>query len=404
MEHCSGTSTSDYQPDSHASQGLNSAQRHQCPVCFKNYKRREHLVRHAGSHKPDRPHRCGSCRSTFQRADILRRHVRSCYGDGSKPGAKKRACVRCAHHKKACGSERPCQGCLKKGLPCFDSSEKYAAPENQLQITNSQDSLVEKESTRQSRQSRQDEDALAASQRRLSSQEQQFELFQDAPLNNVFGEFFFDYSDPDWQEYLLFSSESQVLRENPLVDTSQNNGLRFLDGFTSNTGFISSFDCCTQEEREHIASILKSESLSKSHPDTVHISPLLDDPYVSCPLLDNISDPSTENAIPSDWLSDPLSRKTHEILLLVEEVVKTKARNSPVIHTWSPTLRNLCLQFFSPNNIRRLLGLYWAIWYPNMNLVHRPTFDPVSAKPALIAAMVLTGTDTGRFRRSEDKN
>ena len=108
-------------------------------------------------------------------------------------------------------------------------------------------------------------------------------------------------------------------------------------------------------------------------------------------LFEGFSDIGADQPIPQSWFSDPLSIKTHEILLLVEEVVTIKPRNSPVTLQWSPALKNACLQFFSPINLRKYLGFYWALWHPNVNFVHKPSFDAVSAKPALLAAMALIG-------------
>ncbi|KAJ6166578.1 hypothetical protein N7470_002025 [Penicillium chermesinum] len=335
------------------------------PCLPKHYKRREHLVRHASSHKPDRPYRCGLCSSSFQRADLLKRHVRSCDGNGSKPGAKKRACARCARQKKACSGERPCSGCVKKGLACIDSAsehpERWLEQSDSVQPTNT-DSWIETGPCLE-------QESIRAPDPTPFGIEQEPENFQVAPLGTPFNECQIDDASFDWQEYLLLASESQVLRENPLLNTGQGDLLRFLDRFTSNTGFIASFDY-SQPRR---------------------LSPPSPELYLSHPLVENISDPSTSDCIPLNWLSDPLSLKTHEILLLVEEVVKIKPRNSSVTLSWSSSLKNCCLQFFSPSNLRRLLGLYWAIWYPNINLIHRPTFDPVSAKPALLATMAVTG-------------
>lgn len=92
-----------------------------------------------------------------------------------------------------------------------------------------------------------------------------------------------------------------------------------------------------------------------------------------------------------NWLDDPLSLKTHQILLLVKDVVTIKPRNSAVTLDWSPSLQQACLRFFSPTNLRKFLGLYWAIWHPNVNFVHRPSFDPASTKPAALATMALLG-------------
>lgn len=50
-----------------------------------------------------------------------------------------------------------------------------------------------------------------------------------------------------------------------------------------------------------------------------------------------------------------------------------------------------CLEFFSPKRIRKYLALYWEIWHPNTNFIHRSTFDPMSCNMGLMAAMVLIG-------------
>lgn len=370
------------EPQAHSQESI-AAQRHQCPVCFKHYKRREHLIRHAVSHRPDRPHRCESCGSAFQRADILKRHLRACEGDGTKPGAKKRACARCARQKKACGGERPCQGCSKKGLPCLDSgAEEFPVDEEQLRPSVNEN-MGEVGPVH--------EQALlpASIPPSFSAEEQIFDEFQMDHTGTLFLDSPFEWLNPHWQDDLLMAPESQVLRENPLIDTGQNKSLQFLDRFTSQTGLISSFDCCTLEQREEISTLLTLSLPVQDQEAMAHLPSA--EYYQPKTLGDNSNDVTAQENMSADWLSDSLSLKTHEILLLVEEVVKIKPRNSSVTLSWSSGLKDCCLRFFSPSNLRRLLGLYWAIWYPNINLIHRPTFDPISAKPALIAAMALTG-------------
>lgn len=192
---------------------------------------------------------------------------------------------------------------------------------------------------------------------------------------------------PSWPE-LLGSPSGRNLYED-LLPTNGHNSLYFLDRFTSNTGLVTSFECGNQDQREQVASVLELEALrtsisGESISSGLHLE-------MVPPLMDNISDSSTHDCLPITWLSDPLSLKTHEILLLIEEVVTIKPRNSAVTLEWSAALKNACLEFFSPSNLRRFLGIYWAIWHPNVNFVHRPTFDLLSAKPALLAAMALMG-------------
>jgi hypothetical protein len=216
------------------------------------------------------------------------------------------------------------------------------------------------------------------------------QTFTASSLDDLLNTNALDQASPSWPE-LLDPPSSRVHREDLSV-TSGNHSLYFLDRFTRNTGLVSSFECGTQYQREQVLSALELEALhamNANMPDQSVSSGLTLD--MGPPLLDNISDASTENSLPMNWLSDPLSLKTHEILLLIEEVVTIKPRNSAVTLDWSAALKNSCLQFFSPSNLRKFLGMYWAIWHPNVNFVHRPTFDPVSAKPALVAAMALIG-------------
>ena len=95
--------------------------------------------------------------------------------------------------------------------------------------------------------------------------------------------------------------------------------------------------------------------------------------------------------IARSWLSDPLAVVTNEITNLIKEVVMVKARSSIVTLTWSALLQNMSLQFFSPPQLRKYLALYWAIWHPNVNFVHKPTFDPLASKAILVASMALIG-------------
>jgi hypothetical protein len=155
-----------------------------------------------------------------------------------------------------------------------------------------------------------------------------------------------------------------------------------------------SFDCGTHEQRERVADSLEQQLVSQlSQANTLNFDILSDFGSVipSSSILEDSCNESFKDDFPLSWLNDPLSLKTHEILLSVEEVVKIKPRNSSVTLDWSPELKDACLKFFSPPSLRRFLGFYWAIWHPNVNFVHRPTFDPLTARPTVLAAMALIG-------------
>ena len=136
---------------------------------------------------------------------------------------------------------------------------------------------------------------------------------------------------------------------------AEQHSLRFLESFTRNTGFLDSFDCLTAEERTTAYTVF------------------------------------TERLCATMIAGDDLSLKSHEIVTLLKEAVEIKPRNNPVKLTWSQVLEILCMEFFSPPKIRLWLDLYWAIWHPNVNYMHRPTFDARTSKASLLAAMCIIG-------------
>lgn len=93
----------------------------------------------------------------------------------------------------------------------------------------------------------------------------------------------------------------------------------------------------------------------------------------------------------SGWSSDELALKTHEIVASIKDITCSKPRGSKITLTWSPLLQSMCYDFFSPNNLRKFLLLFWCCWYPNCPIVHKPTFVASSASPMLVASMTLIG-------------
>lgn len=363
-------------PETEETDGVQSALRkYQCRICSRRYKRREHLSRHATSHTAERAHRCNSCNGAFQRADVLKRHVRTCNGGNSRSGARRRACDRCVRLKKACSSHDPCECCSKKGIPCY-----YSAVSDNVGNLDQNQTI---HPTRPVKDGDRKEDPASSAGMTLpfGITSEDLQAFAVSSLDDLLNLGDLEQATPSWPQ-LLDPPLGRVIREDLSV-TSSNHSLYFLGRITNNTGLVLSFECGTQDQREQIASALEFETLHSMNAN-------MPDQSVP-PLLNNIGDSSTENCFPMNWLSDPLSMKTHEILLLIQEVVTIKPRNSAVTLDWSAALKSTCLQFFSPSNLRRFLGMYWAIWHPNVNFVHRPTFDPVSAKPALLAAMALIG-------------
>lgn len=198
-----------------------------------------------------------------------------------------------------------------------------------------------------------------------------------------------DYSSTNWLDFINLATETRPPQEPPALHTNSHEySFPFLDGFTSRTGLVSSFDCGSPIQRQEVlAAVLRSLAkggleVSQSVPKQVVTRTGRSKdamPFFAIPLTQYSS------------LFDPLSLKSHEITLLVKEVVTVKPRNSTVTITWSPSLEIECSVFFSPANLRKFLEFYWAIWHPNVNFVHRPMFDPAGCKSILLATMVLIG-------------
>ena len=350
---------------------------YRCAVCLKCYKRPEHLRRHEGSHSIERRHQCDRCASAFQRADALTRHLKTCNGKSHAVASRRRACDQCARQKKACDSQQPCNHCRKKNVPC-----RYPSHTAVDQSTAS----VEGE--------------LGTADERVPSTDftgVDSSFFGDWSLENlpawdcaVGTDPAFDFSDMDWRDFFVFE-EGDLSQEQPASNPGGRRCFQFLDRFTSKTGLISSFECGTHQQRQSIlvrfmASQRLAEDKAQSSWPSFHGEQL---PLDGAMNMDNSAAANTSKV--GCFLPDPLQWQTQQITLLVQEVITMKPRNSTVTLTWSHTLEQICLQFFSPFNLRKYLEMYWTIWHPNVNFVHRLTFDPVTCKSVLLASMAIIG-------------
>jgi hypothetical protein len=171
---------------------------------------------------------------------------------------------------------------------------------------------------------------------------------------------------------------------------------KFLSDFTSRTGLVSSFECATLAQRQQIVAAFHQSYLEHQPPDFLLAAPSLsaspgevNSHNPALPL--NGIFPETDISSWSSWLHNPIVTKLQHIVMLVKNVVTVKPNNSSVTLNWSPALEQRCLQFFSPPRFAKFIELYWSVWHPNVNILHRPTFDPASTKSILLACMVLIG-------------
>ncbi|KAL7622130.1 hypothetical protein AAE478_007632 [Parahypoxylon ruwenzoriense] len=360
-----------------------------CSICFRNYKRREHLQRHVASHNPLRPYRCEWCNSSYHRADVLKRHSQICPPkaviDGALVGSstrRRKACDRCARQKKACSTGQPCENCRRKSVGCYYSFGVETAEERMDEENASCQSHVEFLASSEMLDHPGRHVTMPSLNSGVHSLPTVLESYVPEPE-------FLEYpgtKNLGWLDFFSLATES--LPSNKPGIQLENYSFHFLDRFTSRSGLADSFDCGTPAQRVQVVSaFLEAEfeppatssaafEMGSDHQDLVE-----SDPASASPSL----------LIQPQVPRDPLIIKTHQILLLVQEVVTMKPRNSCVKMEWSAILEQRCLQFFSPPNLRKFLTLYWEIWHPNVNIIHRPSFNSESSKSILIAGMALIG-------------
>ena len=361
---------------------------HQCAICFKSYKRREHLQRHRSSHVFDRPHQCPLCPARFQRTDVLKRHRKTCTGRASRGPripVRRRACDQCVRQKKACNSCIPCHRCSLRAIECCYSGDSIW--EDNLDEDSSVWTFPDPPSGMEGSSGNPTEEGILDTPIHMPSRAMEPSMVPpvaDPGASQDLG--ILDLASPSWQD--LFS----MVLENPSGQDGRH-AMKFLHRFTSTCGLVESFECGTENQRKALWLEIQRELATCGKLQTMSSFPLL--PDVSCDpgpsLTQNLQGICPGDGVPPGWLNDPLSLKTHQILSLIRDIVTVKPRNSAVVLEWSLGLQQSCLKFFSPTNLRKFLGLYFAIWHPNVNFVHRPSFDMETAKPAVLAAMAVIG-------------
>ena len=368
---------------------------HRCVVCSKTFKRQVHLKRHADIHTPEPSHRCFLCHAAFRRADVLKRHLRTCNGPLHQASTKRRACNQCVRQKKACDLQSPCGNCVKKQKLCQYHGDTHV-PAIPASLQEVDFSLPSFESLTRS-------STLEGAISTLSDPEElmwedvSFDNFNDLPTVNQL-----EYTNAPWID-LSTINDGRDLVQDCTSEQGYHRYFEFLDKFTKNPSLRQSFDCGTPHDRFEAARLgmrasepatsataLGSDLRFSSFPDLPRAPPFSNTGFPTMQLSSvGIFGKATPPTMQPQLSS--LQWATHRIVLLVKEVVTVKPRNSPVEHTWSSVLEALCANFFSPSNLIKFLQLYWSIWHPNVNFIHRPTFDPTTCKPILLTTMALIG-------------
>lgn len=156
--------------------------------------------------------------------------------------------------------------------------------------------------------------------------------------------------------------------------------LDFLARFTSENGMGTFLDQETLDERQKI--VLEHENTSG------HIATCVES---NSPR--SFSSPTIKPSMlyMDSGEVDPLTARTFEILHHFHSITTQKTDKSVVRLDWTGEVEYLCRSFFSPSNITRFLGYFWSLWYPSCPFIHRASFDPQTAPPALLCVMLVIG-------------
>jgi hypothetical protein len=92
-----------------------------------------------------------------------------------------------------------------------------------------------------------------------------------------------------------------------------------------------------------------------------------------------------------DNFADLLQAKSRELVDSLQTIICNKTHGDAVNTNWSKATQKLCLEFFSPADIRRFLEYFWSLWFPNCPIVHKPLFEATSVSPALLFVMTIIG-------------
>ncbi|KAB8224029.1 hypothetical protein BDV33DRAFT_188573 [Aspergillus novoparasiticus] len=295
---------------------------------------------------------CSVCSTHFTRMEHLRRHLRS--HDNERPYA----CALCQRtftrkdamkrHEKTCKVQSTAINALDTLAPMYDGGNNHSVNEALFQKADS---------------------AIAN---------------EDACLTNIPASSDFEALDFLYSQDL--TSDSTALAER----------LEFLAYFTSAKGMATFLDQDTLNQWQKM--LLDYERHIKVYGydrdatdlgEVCHIAGIHVFPNSWENASETTIDPSVVHRTSDN--SDLLFLRTQEIIHDIQALIAQKADKSIIKLDWSPSVQESCSILFAPNNIRRFLGYFWSLWYPNCPIVHRPSFDPQTAPPNLLCVMVIIG-------------
>lgn len=329
--------------------------------------------------------------------DSLKRHTTTCeiaLRNGhpvsemypTQRGKRRKACDRCFRLKKACCSGSPCVSCKSRNQPC---SYNRGSPCGEARTdTNPCQSKSPASSIHESGGgvSYAPEEGLtpdAIGTMYSGSIEESENLF---PCGMIFPDDWLDpinISFPDWDDITpppTMLDPSLAGMSLPQDCPKPRPKLDYLTKVTSSPGLVKSFECGTDDQRDILnAQFARCDSARR------HRS-------VAEPVMTPQSFLLPSGLYPNgEQNSDPLHRTSLAIVNMLRNMSGTRYVGCIVDISWSSLFEDACLQFFAPHHLRRFLHLFWALWYPNCPIIHRPSFGAKPVSGMLFTTMVLIG-------------
>lgn len=299
-------------------------------------------------------------------------------------GRKPRACDLCIQLKRACTAALPCTLCVSRGVSCTyrRSQGRRAQMEHALESRTTSAIFSPSEINDLNLISMTDDDSLI-SPMITGIADDEFTLANDLSLDPEDSALSLQGWRTTWTLLEEYTLSAAICRRPTQLDFSLLGRFTFLENFTRSTGFATSFNCGSKDNRQSIIARLESPTCRPRLRG-------LNDQHLEPPWAEITRDALAPQKS-SRMFANELLPTTHAIVSRIRDVILTNSRRVSTDMTWSSSLESLCYEFFHPTALQRHLALFWSCWYPNWPAIHRPTFDATKAAPTLVTAMALIG-------------
>lgn len=261
------------------------------------------------------------------------------------PGRRKTSCHTCRLTKQACDSNLPCQTCLDRSVLCSygDTPDSTAG--------------------------------------QIQSDEWSYALLAD-PQSNLLADDDIVWTSPEalypvqtGQNGILTQALSEM-KGNVIAANNATTPVEFLIHFTTSSGLNHSINFLTSREWNNDAPLDSGERQTLSEYT-------FDEKFTWATVSDTTFQSHVEVSQMRDWPLHPLAQQAMEIRHgLIDAILKRGPSGFDILSQ---------VDFFSPRNLENFLNLFWIHWYPNMPLIHQPTFKCMKAPWELILVLSITG-------------